>query len=369
MRLVRRSRRRPDPPFHPAVEFDAEGNPIPPKPPLFKTVVVPLFSLVLISIFTASFVIRSNKIGYVPGRASDLSPRIKVTGQTDYPPNGKVLLATVGLTDRLTYFQAFRGWLDDDTDVFDYEEIYPTGRDKELKRAQVMMDDSKVVATLAALRALGQDGSGAGVRVVEVVKDTPAVGKLKVGDVITRVESRDICISSDLRGGIKEVPLGQPVTLTVLRGSDKRTEIIKLVPQEDQGFRYIGVAVETVKCTLPVQVNIDTDNIGGPSAGLSMTLAILDRLTEGELTGGLTIAATGTIDGDGSVGDVGGVKQKTAGVIASGAKLFLVPPGEENDARARAGKLPVVAVSNLSEALAALRQYGGQPLPSPRATP
>jgi PDZ domain-containing protein len=107
-------------------------------------------------------------------------------------------------------------------------------------------------------------------------------------------------------------------------------------------------------------VSIDSGQVGGPSAGLAFTLGLIDKLSAGELTGGRTVAATGTIDVDGFVGDVGGVPQKTAAVIASGASVFLVPANEFDEATARAGtRLEVVKVDTLKDALSALGRLGG----------
>ena len=118
--------------------------------------------------------------------------------------------------------------------------------------------------------------------------------------------------------------------------------------------------VESHRFDEPIKVSIDSRGIGGPSAGLAFTLAIIDELRPGELTGGQKVAVTGTIDLDGRVGDVGGVVQKTAAVRAAGAKYFLVPPGEYNDAKAHAGKhLKVIKVATLDEALQALGALGG----------
>ncbi len=324
--------------------------------------------LIALAVLTASRV-HTDSVAYAPGSASDLTPRIKLSGATQYRPKGSFLLATVGLTDRLTITQWVRARLDADVDLKDYDQVYPSGRKNELTRSRIMMDDSKTLATLAALRYLGQDGTGSGVKVIEVEPTLPAHGKLFTDDVVMAVNGASICVASDLRTGIVAAPKGSPVALSVRRKGASTLVTIDIVPTVVEGMPLVGVAVETIKCDLPVNVAIDTANIGGPSAGLSMTLAILDLLTPGELTGGSVIAATGTIDADGTVGDVGGVKQKTAGVRSAGAKLFLVPPGEEQEARARAGKLPVVAVRNLNDAIEALRRYGGQPLPSPRATP
>jgi PDZ domain-containing protein len=108
-------------------------------------------------------------------------------------------------------------------------------------------------------------------------------------------------------------------------------------------------------------VSVDAGNIGGPSAGLAFTLAILDALSGGRLTGGHTVAATGTIDAQGNVGDVGGVQEKTAAVEKAGAQVFFVPEVELAVARSVAGKsLQVVGVTRLQQVLGILqRRYGG----------
>ncbi len=309
-------------------------------------------------------------VAYVPGGATDLRDRITVTGSTDYPPKGRIFLAAVGVTTRLTPFKLLTVWLDPNSDVKSYASVYPVSPKDEMQVNLQMMDDSKQVAALVALRYLGRDGKGEGAKVVQVLKGSPADTKLVVGDTILKIGDHDICVTGDLRSAIQEGDVKAPVTLTVRTAAGATTSVVILPKYEPAAkLRFVGIVANTVRCTLPIDVRVDTGRIGGPSAGLAMTLSILDRLTPGELTGGVPVAATGTIESDGSVGDVGGVAQKTAGVKAAGAKLFLVPPGEERDARARAGKLPVVAVHNLAEALAALRRYGGQSLPSPGATP
>ena len=122
----------------------------------------------------------------------------------------------------------------------------------------------------------------------------------------------------------------------------------------------MALGTKAHKFDYPFDVKIDTSGIGGPSAGLAFTLALIDDLTPGELTGGRDVAVTGTIDVNGTVGEVGGVVQKTAAVRKAKATLFLVPPGEYADAAKHAGKhLKVVKVSTLKDALAALGANGG----------
>jgi len=118
---------------------------------------------------------------------------------------------------------------------------------------------------------------------------------------------------------------------------------------------------------LPFEVGINTDRIGGTSAGLAFTLALLDELTPGDLAGGVKVAVTGTISQDESVGAIGALRQKTVAVKASGVTVFLVPASQSeqelSDARAVAGSaVRIIPVANLDEALAALAALGGSGL-------
>jgi PDZ domain-containing protein len=123
-----------------------------------------------------------------------------------------------------------------------------------------------------------------------------------------------------------------------------------------------------VDYTFPVQIDINTQRVGGPSAGLAFALAIIDDLTPGSLTGGKRVAVTGTISPDGKVGPVGGVQQKAITAKTNDVQLMLVPKSEVKDAKAGAGDVRVVGVDTIDEALRALEQVGGAPVPPPSTT-
>jgi PDZ domain-containing protein len=161
------------------------------------------------------------------------------------------------------------------------------------------------------------------------------------------------------------------VTLRVRRDGEVRTVVVGTTHSED-GRTIIGVTV-TPRYDFPVDITIDTNDIGGPSAGLAMTLAIIDDLTPGELTGGKDVAVTGTIDVDAHVGEIGGIEQKAVAAKSADADLFIVPECTEEAGRAvceqelarareRSGDTPVVAVSDLDGALRALERAGGEPV-------
>ena len=116
-----------------------------------------------------------------------------------------------------------------------------------------------------------------------------------------------------------------------------RTECAADKANTGKGCLGVMLGTKSHRYDMPINVKLDTRGIGGPSAGLAFVLGIMDQLGPGELTGGRKVAVTGTIDPDGKVGDVGGVVQKTAAVRAAGADVFLVPPGEYEQAKAHAG--------------------------------
>jgi PDZ domain-containing protein len=144
---------------------------------------------------------------------------------------------------------------------------------------------------------------------------------------------------------------------------ERRVEL--MVSPDDPSRTIIGIVpADTRTVSLPFEVEIDTDQIGGPSAGLAFTLALIDELSPGELTGGIRVAATGTMSADESVGAIGALRQKTVAVRQSGAQVFLVPASQSEEelaeARRVAGKgLRIVPVASLAEALAVLEELGG----------
>lgn len=300
-----------------------------------------------------------------PGDAREVNDLIMVPKDQSFHPEGKVLLSTVSLR-RVNALEAFIGWLDSEIDVLPEDLVLgTTPRDRFTQQNIQEMDTSKQVAAVVALRRLGYavEEQGKGALVVQVEKTAPAHDRLVQGDVITAIDGQATSLSQQVVDSVRMRSPGDVVRLDV-KGADgkARVEAIALGRRPDGAQGYLGVVLNTKeqKFDYPFEVTIDSGTIGGPSAGLAFTLGVLDRLTVGELTGGKNVAATGTIELTGRVGDVGGVVQKTAAVRASGADLFLVPPGEYEEALAHAGpKLKVAKAATLDEALAAMARLGG----------
>ena len=303
-----------------------------------------------------------------PGSAVAVAPLVRVIEGPSYPPKGSVLLTTVSL-GQTTVLEALEGWLNPAIDVVDQDVVVPpdTNRDEFREQNLQAMDISKQTALGVAFEHLGFDAiTGKGATIIEVLAGHPADGKLAPGDVVTAVDGAPAEVSPVAVELIGRRSPGDTVRLTV-RSSDGRTRDvdIQLGRRPDGGDRgFLGVTMQTAEPAFdfPYEVEIASDRIGGPSAGLAFTLEILDVLTPGELTGGLTVATTGTIELDGTVGIVGGVAQKTAAVRDAGADLFLVPIGELAQARRHAGDLRVEGVATLDDALRILASLGGNGL-------
>ncbi|MGI9121001.1 MAG: YlbL family protein [Acidimicrobiales bacterium] len=305
-----------------------------------------------------------------PGSAVSVGPRVEL-GRPPDPLSGSLLLTTVRIFQP-SALGAVRAWLADHEEVRSRGDVVPEGVDtKEYEEAQrELFRESSEVAAAVGLRAAGQavDVSGAGARVANVVKGSPASEGLGVGDVITAIDGQPVKLASDLVAALASRSAGDEVVLTVRRQVDGGPGDGKQVDQEvrlrlrevaELGRPALGVAVTTVdlKINLPFPVQVDQGEIGGPSAGLMIALTVYDLTDPADLTRGRTIAGTGTIDLDGEVGPVGGVDSKVVAAEEAGASLFLVPRDEAAQAQEAAGDdLEVVPVGTVDDALTALRQ-------------
>jgi PDZ domain-containing protein len=330
--------------------------------------------IVVFAATAAGFWIRVPYGTISPGGELPVSARIEIDGAKTFTPKGDVLLLFVRERTHINVWRYIQAKLDADIDLFP-ERNLTGGEPPAVLRAQAVSDMalSQIAAKKVALEAVGFTVPPVprGVVVLATVPGLPADGPLQQGDVIMSVDGKPITSSDTLSKQIRTHRPGERVVLQVRRGDKTRT--VRIVPTANKnGDLEIGVFASQ-QFRYPIDVRIDTSDIGGPSAGLAMTLAIIDNLTPGNLTGGKTVAVTGTIAPDGSVGEIGGIAQKAVAVRAAHAALFIVPKCTEPQGKAaceqdlaqvrkRSGDTRVVAVSNLDEALAALRKAGGAPV-------
>ena len=308
----------------------------------------------------AGVLIRLPYLAIAPGSARRVDDLINIRDHAVYPPKGKVLFTTVSVREDINLWEALGGWLDDDVDVLSEREVRgPTPAEEYHQLNVEAMADSKTAAELVALRHLGYGDLAAGAEVQSVEPGRPAAAVLNAHDVIVGIDGRPVREPSEVVAGIRAHQAGDAVRLAVVRGDAPPTEKTATLARGDQGQALLGVRL-TTKLKLPFAIDIDSGNIEGPSAGLAYSLALLDELTPGELTGGADVAATGELAADGRVGPIGGVGQKAVAVRRAGATLFLVPTANLDEARAHAGAgLRVAPIDSFDDALRAMGELPG----------
>jgi PDZ domain-containing protein len=234
----------------------------------------------------------------------------------------------------------------------------PVSSTVEQQIGQQDMTESQKVAAVVALEHLGYKvhPTTGGVTIVLVEKGAPAAKILRTSDVIVAADGRKVNSVADLRAVLAKHHPGDVVQITYVRDGKRATTAIKTVADpQDPKHALVGISArDNLRVKLPVPITIDAGGVGGPSAGLAFALDIVQELGR-NVTHGHKIAATGEIALDGSVGPIGGVKQKTLGARKAGVDAFLVPAGENaQEARRYADGLQIIPVKNFPQALRAL---------------
>ena len=291
-----------------------------------------------------------------------------------YDTTGKLDFTTVLVTQpgsHVSLAEAMTAYFRDGSEVVRRDSIYPEGESAEQSEAtsRLLFKSAQDAAKVAALRAM--DRRVPTVPAVYIVeKNFPAYGKLRVGDLIRAADGRKNLTVSQFVQVVRAKKPGQSVTIRYEREGKPGTVRVatRRDPKPPHNAR-IGISpVEMYEPSKAMKIDFHTGSkIGGSSAGMMFALAIYDRLTPGALTGGKHIAGTGTIKVNGSVGPIGGIRQKTIGAASSGATIFLAPAKNcadamlDADARGRVHGMQVVRVAKFKEAIAALEVLAKDP--------
>ena len=303
---------------------------------------------------------------------------VQIEGAPTDEHDGDLLLLTVSVSRQdPNVYRLLRAWLDDSRDVQPKDEVYGEEPPHDLRVLNTLsMEQSQIAAKTVALRELGYevDAAPTGALVTGIVPDSAAQGELRLGDAITAIDGVATPTADAVGEAIRARRPGDEIVFTVERlpapdETETEEREITVTAGEHDGQPLVGIALATEFELVdpPMDIRLDTREIGGPSGGLALTLAIIDELSAGDLTGGQDVAVTGTLALDGSVGPVGGVKQKTEAARRAGASLLLVPAGEVEEARRNGGSLRVVGVDSITEALQALVEAGGAPVEPPQS--
>jgi len=305
------------------------------------------------------YLVPSNDYILLPDTAHPVAPLVTVKGGHDPKGPGGILFVDV-FERRASVFESLFPWIHKGATLVPARLIVPPGvSDKAVRQADLhAMTISQKVAAAVALRRLGYKvvAKPSGVIVAALDERSHAVGKVQPSDLIVSVNGTPTRTIAKLRAILATVNVGETVTLVILRGAQHHTIAIKTIADTRNAKRAIvGFAPEqAAEIKLPVKVQIDAGNVGGPSAGLAFALEVMEELGR-DVDHGYRVAATGALELDGAVTPIGGVKQKTFGVRNADADVFLVPAGDNaREARRYADGLRIIAVKSFPQALRAL---------------
>jgi PDZ domain-containing protein len=288
-------------------------------------------------------------------------PIITLEGVAETRSAGQLRLTTVNVRDNLTLLDAVRGWISGDSAVVPRDLVYPPDKTEE-QVDQENANSFKASQTSAETVALRKLGFPVLVTVTEVGTGTPAEAALKPGDVITTIDGAAVTSGQKLRDLVRGKPAGTVLQVGYTRGGVAAVAGVATAKAED-GTPRLGVVIEH-KQPAPFDVKFDLDRIGGPSAGLMFTLGVIDKVDPLDLTGGIRIAGTGTIDDEGNVGPIGGIPQKLRGAKRDKAQVFFAPAANCAEAKANAVKgLPIYRIATIDDALFALNELRARRTP------
>jgi PDZ domain-containing protein len=301
-----------------------------------------------------------NTLGDIEG-----TPIISLTGREPNDTSGNLNLTTVGIPQRpLTLVGAVQGWFDREVTVVPREQVYPS--DQSVQETQEQNRQAFLTSEQAARgAALAELGYPEEVVVQDLTEDSPSKGQLAAGDALVAVNGVPTPDQDALTAALAAIPPGTtvPVSYTRLGAPGEGTVTTKAAAEG--GGSALGVLVLQTPYA-PFDVDIEVADVGGPSAGLMLSLGIIDMVGDTDLTEGAVVAGTGTIDADGAVGPIGGIPLKMIAARDIGAELFLVPADNCAEALANAQPdLPMAKVATLDDALTALSDLrAGQSPPS-----
>lgn len=328
-------------------------------------IAIAMLSIAAIALVPSPYVIEQpgpvyNVLGSVDAGKGEV-PLIDIPGEKTYESAGSLDMLTVSIVGnrekRVNWFDTALAWLDPSKAVVPIESIYPEGETVEQSNAETeaQMTSSQQDAIAAALTELDYPVKTL-ITAGQVAKGSPAASVLKAGDVITRVNDVAVTDEASLRDAVVANGVDKALSMDIVRGTAKQTvSMTPVLSDADKPVPVIGIVIGNA-FTFPVTVTIQLKDVGGPSAGQMFALGIIDKLTPGSLSGGADVAGTGTITEDGTVGPIGGIRQKMFGAVRAGADYFLAPESNCNEVTGHVPEgLTVFAVSTLDQSMTALK--------------
>ena len=229
-------------------------------------------------------------------------------------------------------------------------------------RSKLLLEESKQNAIIAAYTIAGKTINIEKEECFVTYIDNLAKTDLKIQDKILKINNIEIKNKAYIYEILKNYNVDDTIYIQVENNNEILNKTAKLI--DLNGNPYIGIMITTKKeiSTFPnIEFNFEKDE-SGSSGGLMMALEIYNSLTKEDITYGNKIAGTGTIDENGNIGEISGIKHKIRGA-AGKADIFLAPKGDNYNEAVKIAKkdnlnIKVIEVSSLKEAIEKLKKEG-----------
>lgn len=300
-----------------------------------------------------------------PGVALPLRDNIFIAGET-YPKKGDFLLTAVA-TERASVFELFHYFLSSpkEMDLVRIDTRLPEGVDMQeyVNLMAELMEESKLKAKVVALNRVGEEAevTGEGAQVVDILEGSRAKDLLEPGDIIFSAGDRRISLATELVQLLDEKKIGEDLALGVKRGEEHLYFSVATREFPDRPDKpSIGILIRSYALDYHFsrEIQIQTQRIIGPSAGLMFSLEIINQLIPEDITRGLQIAGTGTIDLEGNIGPIDGVVQKIYSAQKKGAQAFVLPEKNRQDLDGHQFSIQIIVVDTIDELLTLFQDDG-----------
>ncbi len=317
----------------------------------------------------------TNKYAEAPGSATNLTPLVKVNHQRDHW-SGKFMLMTVGIRGPLTPALILYSKMQPYTSIVTQNNLMGSETNSQYMQVQKYYMQTAInnAISVACKQAnVTCHSKYDGVYIMDVNRNSKFKKDLQVGDVITAINGKSFSNSQQFIDYVHHLKVGQTIKITYLRNGKTKQTTHKLINIGSTKHPQAGLGItltdkSSIKSQVPI--NVDVGNIGGPSAGLMLTLQIYSQLAHRDLLHGHKVAGTGTMASDGTVGIIGGIDKKVVAANEAHAQVFFAPnypatkelkaidPGYRNNydvavetAKHLHTKMKIVPVKNFQDAL------------------
>ncbi|WP_083966638.1 YlbL family protein [Demequina globuliformis] len=319
--------------------------------------------MAVLSVLPAQFAIGGPGPTYdTLGETEDGTPLVQIDGAPTYPASGELRLTTVSVarssSELFTLGPVLRGWLSPERYVQPEENVFgdPEQEEEFDEQSQVEWVTSQEAATVAALEVLGEPVP-ATLEVAGLDGSSQADGLILAGDIITSVDGAAVDTFGELTDAVTAHAPGDDITVGFTRDGQAQEATFGL-NDNGSGGAVMGLYIDP-QFDLPIDVTVQIDKVGGPSAGMMFSLGILDKLTETDELNGAHVAGTGALSADGDVHPIGGIRMKLYGALNAGADYFLAPIENCDEVIDHVPEgLEVFAVDNVDQAYDAIQAIG-----------